>query len=220
MNVGIRYALQPGGDFIYLANNDALLVPDMLDHLISAAIYCEANLAAPAVYYMDLPGHMWSIGGWRSRISLEITQCYHHLDVANLQEPFVVDYVTGCGMLLRKQYVERIGLFDERFFMYYEDMDYCLRAKALGSKIVVVPGAKMSHKVGASIGGSDSPAERYHMALSSVRFFRKHIRGWRWLIVGPYRTASALKTSARLLLKGRPDSAYAYGYGLWEGMRT
>jgi GT2 family glycosyltransferase len=220
MNVGIKYALQQGSDFICLINNDTLLAPDMLDQLVSAAIHCEADLASPAIYYMNLPERIWSIGGWRSRVTLEITQCYRHLDDVNLQEPFVVDYVTACGMLLRQQCVERVGLFDERFFMYYEDMDYCLRAKALGSKIVVVPRAKMWHKVGATIGGSDSPAERYHMALSSVRFFKKHIRGQRWLIVGPYRTASALKTITRLLLKGRPDSVRAYAYGLWEGIRT
>jgi hypothetical protein len=78
----------------------------------------------------------------------------------------------------------------------------------------------MWHKVAATIGGRDSPAERYHMTLSSVRFFKKHTRGWRWLIVGPYRTASAFKTIARLLLKGRPDSAHAYAHGLWKGIRT
>ena len=218
MNVGIRYAMQRAADFVYLVNNDTLLAPEMLDQLVGAAIAYEADIASPAIYYLEPPERIWSIGGWRSGLTLEIKQCHRCRDMADLGEPFVVDYVTACGMLLRRQCVERVGLFDERFFMYYEDLDYCLRARTLGSTILVTPRAKMWHKVSASIGGHDSPAERYHMALSSVSFFKKHVHGGRWFIVGPYRTASALKTTARLLGKGRLDSALAYVRGLREGI--
>ncbi len=86
--------------------------------------------------------------------------------------------------------------------------------------MIVVPRAKMWHKVATTIGGSDSPAERYYMALSSVLFFKKHVRGGRWLVVAPYRTASAIKTVLRLLANGRREAARAYLRGLSDGVKV
>jgi GT2 family glycosyltransferase len=220
MNVGIRYALQHGADFIFLANNDTLLASDMLDRLIEAAVAHEADLASPAITIAGLPERIWSMGGWRSRITLEIVQRHRHIDVAKLREPFVVDYVSGCGMLMRACSLEKVGLFDERFFMYYEDSDFCLRARNQGCKLIVVPDARMQHRVALTIGGLDSPAERYHMALASVQFFRKHVHGRRWWIVFPYRVASACKTVLRLMRSGHSRSARAYALGLWHGLRA
>ena len=134
-------------------------------------------------------------------------------------EPFEVDFVTACGMLLCRDCLETVGLFDERFFMYYEDSDYCLRARRAGHRAIIVPRAHMWHKVAVSSGGDNSPGERYLMALSSVLFFKKNIRGWRWLIVAPFRTASALRTSIRLVMTGRRQAMQSYWRGLRDGLR-
>jgi GT2 family glycosyltransferase len=214
MNVGIRYALAQGADYLFVANNDTFLAPDALGHLVEAATQHGAELLAPAIYHSVPHERLWSLGGWQRRTLLEITQCR---EIA--PEPFEVDFVTACGVLIHRRCLERVGLFDERFFMYYEDADYCLRARQAGCKLLVVPRARMWHKVATSSGGSDSPAERYHMALSSVQFFRKHVRGWRWLAVVPYRTGSAVKTVGRLLGRQRWDAARAYLRGLWAGAR-
>jgi len=128
--------------------------------------------------------------------------------------------LVGCGLLIRRDLLERVGLFDERFFMYYEDLDLCLRARRAGYRLLLVPSAKMWHKVAVSSGGRDSPGERYHMARSSVLFFRKHARSWQVPFIAPYRTASAVKTVTRLLLRRRPDSARAYLRGLRDGLRS
>jgi hypothetical protein len=77
----------------------------------------------------------------------------------------------------------------------------------------------MWHRVAVSSGGADSPSERYWMARSSVLFFRKHARGLRRLIVATYRAGSALKTTARLLGRGRGEATRAYWRGLWDGWR-
>ena len=120
-------------------------------------------------------------------------------------------------MLLSRAMLEVVGLFDERFFMYYEDSDLCLRIQRAGFRLLLVPGARMWHKVATSSGGADSVAERYHMARSSVLFFRKYVGHWRWAIVAPYRLGSALKTSGRLLTRGRGVAARAYWRGLRDG---
>jgi GT2 family glycosyltransferase len=217
-NVGIRHALAQGADFVFLANNDTLLAPDALDVLVGAALESDAGLVAPKILYVDEPDVIWSVGGRRSRLTLEITGCRRgQRDTLLDAAPFEVDFVTACGILIRCECFKDVGPFDERFFMYYEDSDYCLRARSAEYRVLVVPRARMWHRVAASIGGSDSPTERYHMALSSVHFFKKHLRGWRWLIVVPYRVASAVKTVARLLVTGRSHSAWSYLRGLREG---
>jgi GT2 family glycosyltransferase len=113
-----------------------------------------------------------------------------------------------------------VGLFDEGYYpAFYEDMDFCLRARNKGYRLVLAPQATMWHKVSSATGGTDSPRERYLMARNSVRFFRKHIRGWRWLIVAPYRFGSALKTVGRLLLHGNTESALSYIRGIMDGLK-
>jgi hypothetical protein len=126
--------------------------------------------------------------------------------------------MVACALLLSRRFLTQVGLFDERFFMYYEDFDLSLRARQAGFKILLSPQAKVWHKVAVSSGGSDSPNERYWMARSSVLFFSKHVRGLRWLIVLPYRTGSAVKTVLRLALRGRAGSAWAYVRGLRDGL--
>lgn len=214
-NVGLRHALAHGAAYVFLANNDTLLAPDALTLLVEAAQQHAADLVSPVIYFAEPPERVWWLGGRRRSLTLEISRC-----VAQGAAPFEVDFVTGCGMLISRRCLERVGLFDERFFMYYEDSDYCLRVRAAGLRVLAVPQAKMWHKVSTSIGGSDSPSERYHMAVSSLQFFRKHVRGWRWLLVGPFRAGSAVKTLVRLLARGRPDAARAYLRGLRDGARV
>ena len=219
-NVGIRQALARGADFVFLANNDTFIAPDALDLLVDAALASDVGLAAPKIYYASDPQRIWSVGGWRNGVTMEIAACRRGQPDAGLcEDPFEVDFVTGCGMLMRRQCLEEIGLFDDRFFMYYEDSDYCLRVRLAGYRVLIVPQARMWHRVATSSGGSDSPMERYYMARSSVLFFRKHVRGWRWLIVGPYRMGSAVKWVIRLALRRRWASVGAYLRGLSDGWR-
>ncbi len=123
------------------------------------------------------------------------------------------DFVPACGLLLTRDILQRTGGFDERFFMYYEDLDFCQRIREMGQKIGVLPAAKMWHKVSLSSGGSDSPNERYWMARSSVLYFRKHAKLWQWPLILFWRTGSALRTTWRLGSTGRGEALRAY----WRG---
>ncbi len=214
-NVGLRHALQHGADYVFLANNDTTLAADALTVLVTAAQAHDAAIASPAIFYDSAPERVWWLGARRRPWLLEVTP----FDAPS-QEPFAVDFVTGCGMLISRRCLETVGLFDEQFFMYYEDSDYCLRVQQAGLRTLVVPRAHMWHKVATSSGGSDSPSERYHMAASSMRFFRKHAHGRQWLAIVPYRTASAARTLMRLVSHRRWSAARAYMCGLWDGLRS
>src|SRR4029079_12982058 len=96
--------------------------------------------------------------------------------VASATGPFHADYVTACGVLIRRSVFETIGLFDETYFMYFEDADFCRRAREAGLGIWCVPTARMWHKVSLSA-RKDKPSSRYAMAWGRARFYQRHPHG-------------------------------------------
>ncbi|MCE7898024.1 hypothetical protein DCC61_03965 [Candidatus Microgenomates bacterium] len=82
------------------------------------------------------------------------------------------EHVAGAAMLIRRKLVEKIGLFDERFFLYFEDLDYCLRAHDARFTIHITPNVEVEHAVSA---GSNSVARTKYQWLSHFRFVNKHL---------------------------------------------
>ena len=220
MNAGIRHALAAGAEQVLLLNNDTIVDKLMVERLV-AHTFGAVGLVAPLILYASQPDLIWSAGGLSSRWTLEQTHTLRgQHDRADWPVIIERDFVPGCAMLLPRSALESVGLFDERFFMYYEDSDLCLRIRRAGFRVLLVPGARMWHKVAISSGGADSPGERYGMAKGSVLFFRKHVHGWRWLIVVPFRLGSAVKTTIRLLRRRKVVAAQAYWRGLLDGIQA
>jgi GT2 family glycosyltransferase len=220
VNVGLRHAWASGADFALLLNNDTLVDPGMLSALMQY-VAPHVALLAPVVYYAGRPAIIQAAGGARHRWTLEqIEDARDCPRPVGWPETIERDFLPGTAMLIARTAFGRIGPFDERFFMYYEDNDFCLRARQLGFRLLLVTQAALWHKGSASSGGMDSPARRYAMARGSVQFFRKHVRGTRWLVVGPYRLGSALKTTGRLLAQRRGAATLAYWRGLRDGFRV
>lgn len=218
VNIGIKFALQQKAEYVLLINNDATVAPDMLNKLL---IHCQddVGIVAPIIYYDGTPNRIWTIGGMKHPWTYEkIGDKRNTWDQGDFSPVMTRDYLTGCVMLLATAMLSNIGLFDEGFFMYYEDMDLSLRARQAEYRLILVSRAKAWHKVSLSSGGSDSPNERYWMGRSSVLFFKKHVRGIKFLVVIPYRTLSAIKTVTKLLFKRKNKSAAAYLHGLWDGI--
>lgn len=217
-NVGLRYALKQGADHVFLVNNDTEVDSGALGHLTELTAP-DVGMVAPKIYYAEAPDRVWSVGGECHPWTLEkIGDARGQVDNGQWNQVLERDYFVGCALLLSRRLLTDVGLFDERFFMYYEDSDLSLRARNAGFRLLLAPKAQVWHKVATSSGGTDSPNERYWMARSSVLFFHKHVKGLRWSIVMPYRTASALKTTLRLMSNGKAPAARAYLRGLWDGL--
>jgi len=217
-NVGLTYALDQGADYILLLNNDTNIKSNALHELLSS-MRDDVGMVAPKIFYSEDPNRIWSIGGRRHWLTTEkVGDVRGQIDrgqgIRNLER----DYLAGCAVLLARRFLEDAGLFDERFFMYYEDSDLSLRARGAGYRLLLSPDSHVWHKVAMSSGGRDSPNERYWMARSSVLFYSKHVHGIRWFIVFPYRLASAIKTLIRLEVNGKHSAASAYVGGLRDGL--
>jgi hypothetical protein len=220
-NLGIKYALDQGAEYIFIINNDAYVAPETLSILLKQINENKnVGLVAPIIYYASHPDQIWSSGGNIRRIILEYTNQRGEIDKGYLPNIMERDFVTGCCFLTTKSVFLSVGFFDDSFKMYYEDADFCLRTRKNNLRIMVIPKAKAWHKVSLSSGGVDSPIERFWMAKSSILFIKKHSSKWQLLFIIPWRTASAIKTIFRLMSNAQYASLQAYISGIVQGLRV
>lgn len=216
MNVGIRYAINKGAQWILLLNNDVIVAKDMVEELLKVAESDKGKkfgILAPIIFHYDKPEKLWKLGDIDGHIlPLSVKLGYGYLKRG--KDIIPVDYVTGCGMLVRREVFSTVGLFDERYFMYYEDADLCKRAARNGFSIACVITARMWHKVSRSA-GKNTRQQRYLKARYRVLFYRTHYHFLSWL----YLILSALLTVLKDMAKGNFQEALAYIKGFWHGWK-
>ncbi|MFH0908131.1 MAG: glycosyltransferase family 2 protein [bacterium] len=177
-NVGIRHALERGADWIWMLNNDVEVEPDCIDQMVRfGQEHPEFAILGPLIHYFEPRDRVWFEGGRTDFETLVADHCSYAEFSACPQEE---RYISGCAQLVRSDVFRRIGLIDERFFIYFEDTDFCRRAGLAGFTMDVVRSAKMYHKVSAFSGGigERSPWKAYYMLRSGLLFWRKHLGWW------------------------------------------
>ncbi|RJO60139.1 glycosyltransferase family 2 protein [candidate division WS5 bacterium] len=176
-NIGIKQALRKGGEYILLLNDDTVVSADFLDILLDAGENKpDAGMLGSKIYYFDEPRRIWFAGAYvDSGTCMITTPGSDQIDEEESFEPIESDYITGCALLIKRQTIEQIGLLDERFFLYWEDVDWGLRAQKAGYKNLVIPGAHIWHKVSTSTGGMDSVLRVYHKTRSHLLMARIHV---------------------------------------------
>lgn len=182
-NVGLRYALERGYDYALLLNNDTEVAPDFLRVLVDCAEADPAiGMVGPTITYYERPDLIWSAGGridWRRGISA--MDGAGAPDTGQYAAPRDVDFVTGCALLCKRAVLERAGLLDERFFMYYEETEWCVRAARAGFRIVHAPAARVLHKIPLNA-RFDKEYLAYYMTRNRLLFLRATGAGLRaWL---------------------------------------
>ncbi len=217
-NTGIRFSLKLNPDYVFILNNDVILKSDVIKILVKAfQAKREVGIVSPIIYYYDEPDQIWSAGGKVNKITLNMVD--NHGRHKSFSEIVERDFISGCAVMFKKEVLEKVGLFDEDYFSYYEDYDISFRIKKAGYKQLLVPQAKIWHKVSKSSGGKDNTLERYYMARNSILFFLKHAKLWQFPIIIPYRIGSAIRTLSRLLMEKKFNSARYYLLGMIDGIR-
>lgn len=215
VNIGIAQALSDNAQFFFLLNNDTVVDADAITCLM-AELKPGVGAVGPAIFYYHQPTRIWSIGGGIHPMRLEMTGNHGVGDVLP-ESPIKQMFISGCALLLPRATIDKVGLLDERFFMYYEDLDYSLRIGQSGLMLLLAPRAHILHKVSVSSGGSESTQERYLMAKSGALYFRKHMTWRNAPLILTYRAGSALRWTWRLSLRGKWSALSAYWRGLAAG---
>jgi GT2 family glycosyltransferase len=192
---GIHYAVEQKCDYMVLLNDDVILDPQMISKLVEVA-ESDKNIGVvgPKIYYENPPDQLWYAGG--------IVYLYRgtakHIgirekDRGQYDNQRDVDYITGCALMIKREVVEKIGPLSSEFVIYWEDADWCLRAKNAGYRIVYVPVAKMWHKISASHGGQLSKYKLRNKLRSLMIFLRRHTKWYHWLTIPFFFTADAIR---------------------------
>lgn len=222
-NVGLRYALESETHYVFLLNNDTEVPAGLLDVLVPEADSLpRLGILGPELRYDQEPARIWFRGSYRHPLTLEATD-FGPLGPRRIRRQDAVravDYLFGTAMLIPTNALHEVGLFDESFFMYYEDMDLSIRMQHAGYRLYSTTSSGLTHRVAAST-DEHSDFRYYHKARSSVIFFKKHA-GWlrRLLVIIPYRTGSLIRTTMRLASKGEWASVRAYLRGIGDGLRA
>jgi GT2 family glycosyltransferase len=165
-NVGIRYALEKFADYIFVLNNDTVIEKDTLSLLLKTF---STNLSIGIVSPLILTAgnkDVWFSGGIVNWNKMKTS----HLTYKVSSSEYKSDYLSGCAMLIKKDVFKKIGLFDERFFLYYEDADLSLRARKAGFDLIVNPKSPIQH----SEQSKNNNAKIYWLVLSGLLFFEIH----------------------------------------------
>jgi GT2 family glycosyltransferase len=152
-NVGIRWAVDQGAEWVVLVNNDALIAPDAIAGFASVAEQRpDAGVLAGKLYRADRPDRIW-YAGQRFVASLGYSGRHRgedRRDAPRYERLSPTDRANGALMAISRATIERVGMLDEQLFAYVEDVDYSLRARADGFEVLFVPSARAWHRVGAS----------------------------------------------------------------------
>jgi GT2 family glycosyltransferase len=171
-NVGIRQALDAGADAVLLVNSDLIVTKSCVQTLCGAMEDQDVGIAGPAIVNAGDEARLESAGLSYNRLTGRMRQRDHGRLASLAGEGIAaVDAVSGAAMLVARDVFDRIGLLAEEYFFGFEDLDFCLRARAAGVRVAVVAGARALHEGSASI-GSTSPrrlyfAARNHLLLAS-----------------------------------------------------
>ncbi|MFN8489839.1 MAG: glycosyltransferase family 2 protein [Caldilineaceae bacterium] len=185
-NVGIRFALAQGANYVMLLNNDTVANdPLFVRKLVDIAENDRhIGMASPSIFYFDDPERVWYAGsaldlwkGWR-----------HYYLVPGDKMAIETGYASGCCVLISAQMIQEIGTLNESYFLTVEDVEWSLRAKHAGWRVVYVPDACLLHKDSISSKahkgkGVYSPLRVYHEYRNTIWLIREYGNLYqKWLI--------------------------------------
>jgi GT2 family glycosyltransferase len=219
-NAGLERALGQGADAVMLLNNDTEAEPGLCEQLLLALERDpRAGAAAPLICFQQPPDVIWYAGG-RCAPALGLTahRGLREHDHGQYRAAGPTGYLTGCCLLATRAAWERVGLLDERYFIYAEDADWCLRARAAGFRLLFVPAARLWHKVSASSGVA-SPWKIYQRLRANLTLFARHARGAGRVTWLPCFVVQQKVLWLWLLLRGQHAAAAAVPRALWDALR-
>jgi GT2 family glycosyltransferase len=189
-NVGLRLALsQPDMGSVWLLNNDTVVEPQCLARMRAALRDADDRaVVGSVIHFFDNPEIIQAVGGNRFNhyTGIAARSEGRYLEEGQLhctgQAARRIDYVSGCSMLLPRSFLEEVGLMSEDYFLYYEEIDWFMRA-GRRYPIRIPPAARLYHREGSAIGSrswrrGSSTLSEYHMLRSRLIFMRKFYRRW------------------------------------------
>ena len=215
-NAGVNEAMKRGADYVLVINNDTIVDSSMLVHMFYLLESdSKIGVATPKIYFAkghefhkdrykkdDLGKVLWFAGGYFDWDNIKsVHRGVDEVDHGQYDKSENIDFASGCCMMIKKEVIEKAGVFDDKFFLYYEDADFNIRVRNAGYDIFYVPKAILRHVNASSSGGAGNSLQDYFLTRNQMLF------GMRY---APLKAKIALiRQSIRLLIVGRPEQKLA-----------
>lgn len=214
---------QANGDYFFIVNNDTELTANLLDELLKPfALSPIIGVVCPKIKFFDTP-YTVQFAGYGPMNMLTGTAHlvgFNQPDGAEYDRPGPTNFAHGCAMLVSRKVVDKVGRFAERFFLYYEELDWSQRIKDAGYVIQYQPTASILHKESASV-GRQSTLRTYYMTRNRILFIRRHGSLAQRLGFYAFFGLGVLpKHVMTFLLSGQPAHAKAFLRGLFWNLHS
>lgn len=214
-NVGIQRAIEKGADWVLVLNEDTVAASNCIKLLIETG---EADntigMVGPMIYHFDEPTVIQSAGGMLTEDWSPYLLGMNENDTGQFKSPHEVVWLSGCALLVRRILIEQIGTFDQRLFIYWEETDWCLRAKENAWKLVQVPAAKLWHK-GVKRNYRPAPTVTYYFTRNKFLVLLKHRVSVKVLAAQFIQT---LRTLSSWTIKPRWRAMREHRDAMWQGL--
>lgn len=218
-NAGIRAVLARGADLVLILTQDTTLAAGALTTLVEAAgADPRIGVVGPQVVDAQRPNYVWSVG---ERVSVALL-CVPRtlLRHRRLHHPWYdVGGVLGCVMLVTRRCIETIGDFDEALFAYYEEVDFCLRARRSGFRVVCAPSAIAMHDGMRGFLAGFTPLSAELKTRNLYRLMHRWAGPLDWLVLLPTGVMLVVGSIGLYALRGRWDIVRALARGVRAGWR-
>lgn len=172
-NRAIQYALSKGFDHLFILNNDTTISSNCIEELANAAKYLPTgSVLGCQVRYYDRPDIIWDFGSYWDEKKLKLKEIGRNQSPEEWSRIEPVDKIIGCAMYIPAETIRKVGFFDERFFLNYEETDWCFRAKHAGINIYSIPKALVFHKISASFTSTVQGA--YYLSRNRLLWIEKN----------------------------------------------
>lgn len=212
-NEGIKWALRQQYQYIMLLNNDTEIEPWTIEKMVDLQER-TGHIIVPKILYADRREKIWCAGG---ELSAVLKKPKHRgagkIDREQYDREDKCTFANGCCMLLTDKIIGQLGLLDERFFLYYEDTEYSIRAGKNNVGISYCGQAVVYHKVNGSTGGNGNPANAYYITRNWLMCNRTHMKA-RFALFGIYFLLNRLCWAMIWMLQGKNDMLKA----VWAGI--
>ena len=236
-NLGIDWALDNTScDFLLIMNNDAIVLPETIG-VLEAGMESDprVGILAPRIACLDTPDKLWYGGGdidWR-RASAFTPGFNGAADAPLAMTERDVTFVSGCALFIRRPIAVRLGGFDPRFFMYEEDVEFCLRALKDRIRIRYLPHSLVLHRAqGSSRENTNDRDDFWSCKSASLSFYafhvmrnrmlniRLHAHGWQRLVAVTFFPLMLVRRAVPFLIGGRADAIAAMLRGIADSLLT
>jgi GT2 family glycosyltransferase len=176
VNRGIKEANKKKPDYIFLLNPDAYIAPSCIRELVNEMERdTNIGMVCPKIYYANPSNKIWFAGSdieWNKGLTPHKGE--NEIDKGQYDKICTIDRVCGCAVLINVKNLKTVGLFDNEYYLYFEEVDLSMRFLKNGFTIKYIPSAKCWHAVSSSSGGFFSPLYNYYMTRNNLLFMSKY----------------------------------------------